>query len=376
RLKEVSEKLDLPPLKPELRAVVDWIANYTLSPRGMVLRMCLRMGENLGPERVRAGVRLVGDPPRRLTPARQRVIDLLSDGLLHGKSEAAKEAGVSAGVIDGLVDEGTLTTEAMPRASARPAPDPSFSAPEFSRQQRTAVDAMRALAANGSFHVALLDGVTGSGKTEVYFEAVAEVIRRGKQALILMPEIAQTGQFLDRFARRFGVRPIEWHSELTPRTRARNWAAIAAGEAQVVVGARSALFLPYAHLGLIVVDEEHDQAYKQDDGVHYHARDMAVVRANIARIPVLLASATPSVETEVNARKGRYRRLHLPERFGGAHLPHIEAIDLRREGPPRGRFIAPRLAEAVQTAVERGEQALLFLNRRGYAPLTLCRQCG
>src|SRR5438445_515716 len=376
RLKDVSEKLDLPPLKGELRSVVDWVANYTLSPRGMVLRMCLRMGETLGPERVRAGVRLVGDPPKRLTPARQRVIELLSDRLLHGKSEAAREAGVSAGGIDGLVDEGTLSVEPMPPPPPPPAPDPDFSRPDFSPLQRAGVDAMRALAANGTFHVALLDGVTGSGKTEVYFEAVAEVIRRGKQSLILMPEIALTGRFLDRFAQRFGVRPLEWHSELTPRTRQRNWAAIAAGEAPVVVGARSALFLPYANLGLMVVDEEHDQAYKQDEGAHYHARDMAVVRAHIAKIPIVLASATPSVETEVNARKGRYQRVVLPSRFGGQHMPQIEAIDLRREPPGRGRFISPRLAEQIRIAVERRGQALLFLNRRGYAPLTLCRACG
>jgi primosomal protein N' (replication factor Y) (superfamily II helicase) len=376
RLKDVSEKLDVPALKPELRALVDWVANYTLSARGMVMRMCLRMGEDLGPERVRTGVRLVGPPPQRMTPARRRLIELLSDGLLHGKSEAAKEAGVSAGVVDGLVDEGTLAVETMPRPLAPPTPDPSYAVPEFSRQQRTAVDGMRALAANGTFHVALLDGVTGSGKTEVYFEAVAETIRRGKQSLILMPEIALTGQFLDRFSRRFGVRPLEWHSELTPRTRQRNWAAIASGEAPVVVGARSALFMPYANLGLVVVDEEHDQAYKQDEGTHYHARDMAVVRAHIAKIPVVLASATPSVETEVNARKGRYQRIALPSRFGGQHMPHIEAIDLRREAPPRGRFISPRLAEQIRFAIERREQALLFLNRRGYAPLTLCRACG
>ena len=186
----------------------------------------------------------------------------------------------------------------------------------------------------------------------------------------------RSGQFLDRFANRFGVRPLEWHSELTPRTRQRNWAAIAAGEAPVVVGARSALFLPYANLGLIVVDEEHDQAYKQDDGVHYHARDMAVVRAHIAKIPVVLASATPSVESEVNARKNRYQRIALPSRFGGQHMPHIEAIDMRREPPARGRFISPRLAGEIKIAIERREQALLFLNRRGYAPLTLCRACG
>jgi primosomal protein N' (replication factor Y) (superfamily II helicase) len=376
RLKDVSEKLEVPPLRGELRSLVDWVANYTLSARGMVLRMCLRMGEHLGPERVRVGVRLIGEPPRRLTPARRRVIELLSDGLLHGKAEAAKEAGVSAGVIDGLVDEGTLVVEAMPRPLAPPPPDPSYAQPDFTRQQRAAVDAMRALAANGSFHVALLDGVTGSGKTEVYFEAVAEMIRRGKQSLILMPEIALTGQFLDRFVQRFGVRPIEWHSELSPRTRQRNWAAISTGEAPVVVGARSALFLPYADLGLIVVDEEHDQSYKQDDGVHYHARDMAVVRAHIAKIPIVLASATPSVETEVNARKARYQRIMLPQRFGGQQMPQIEAIDLRREAPQRGRFISPRLADEIRQAVERREQALLFLNRRGYAPLTLCRACG
>src|SRR5262249_18336919 len=376
RLKDVAEKLDVPPLRGELHSLVDWVANYTLSARGMVLRMCLRWGGHLGPERVRMGVRLVGEPPRRLTPARRRLIELLSDGLLHGKSEAAKEAGVSSSVIDGLVDEGTLVVEAMPRPLAPPPPDPFYAQPEFTRQQRTAVDAMRALAANGSFHVALLDGVTGSGKTEVYFEAVAEPVRRGKQSLILMPEIALTGQFLDRFTQRFGVRPVEWHSELSPRTRQRNWAAISTGEAPVVVGARSALFLPYADLGLIVVDEEHDQSYKQDDGVHYHARDMAVVRAHIAKIPIVLASATPSVETEVNARKARYQRIVLPQRFGGQHMPQIEAIDLRHEAPQRGRFISPRLADEIRRAVERREQALLFLNRRGYAPLTLCRACG
>ncbi|KJC55364.1 primosome assembly protein PriA [Bradyrhizobium sp. LTSPM299] len=376
RLKDVGEKLDVPPLRAELRQLVDWVSTYTLSARGMVLRMSLRMGENLGPERTRLGVRLVGEPPRRLTPARRRAIDVLSDGLLHGKSEAAREAGVSSGVIDGLVDEGTLTVEAMPPPPVPPAPDPSYTLPEFSREQRSAVDAMRTLAASGSFHVALLDGVTGSGKTEVYFEAIAENIRRGKQSLILMPEIALTGQFLDRFARRFGVRPLEWHSELTPRTRARNWAAISEGKAPVVIGARSALFLPYADLGLIIVDEEHDQAYKQDEGAHYHARDMAVVRAHIAKIPIILASATPSVESEVNARKGRYQRVALPSRFGGQHMPHIEAIDMRRAPPPRGRFISPPLVEQIRYAIERREQALLFLNRRGYAPLTLCRACG
>jgi primosomal protein N' (replication factor Y) len=310
-----------------------------------------------------------------MTPARRRVLDALDDGLLHPRADVALDAGVSASVIDGLVDEGTLAAEVLPPETPD-APDPDFAAPAFSSDQAQAADTLRALVAAGEFKVALLDGVTGSGKTEVYFEAIAENLRRGRQALVLMPEIALTGQFLDRFAGRFGVRPVEWHSELTPRRRARNWAAVADGAAQVVVGARSALLLPYANLGLIIVDEEHDAAYKQDEGVHYHARDMAVVRGRIAGLPVVLASATPSVETEVNARRGRYQRVALPSRFGGAVMPHIEAIDLTREPPPRGRYIAPRLVAAVRDAVENREQALLFLNRRGYAPLTLCRACG
>ncbi|MEA2984804.1 MAG: hypothetical protein QOD94_1058, partial [Alphaproteobacteria bacterium] len=342
----------------------------------MVLRMALRMGEHLGAERLRIGVRLAGPPPQRMTPARRRVLALLADGFVRSKSEAAEEAGVSAGVIDGLVDEGTLETLVLPPDPVAPAPDPDFAAPDFTPAQRAGADALRATVVQGGYSASLIDGVTGSGKTQVYFEAVAETVRRGRQTLILMPEIALTNQVLDRFTERFGVRPAEWHSQLSPRKRARTWAAVAAGEVSVVVGARSALFLPYADLGLIVVDEEHDPAYKQEDGVRYHARDMAVVRANVAQIPIVLASATPSVETEVNARRGRYKRISLPERFGGQQEPSIEAIDLKREGPPRGRFIAPRLAEAVKTALERGEQALLFLNRRGYAPLTLCRQCG
>jgi primosomal protein N' (replication factor Y) len=375
RLKEIERKLDIPPLKLELRKFVDWVADYTLSSRGMVLRMCMRMGEHLGPERARVGVRLAGPPPQRMTTARHRVLQLLADGLARPKSEAAQEAAVSPGVIDGLVDEGTLETLVLPPETFAGRPDPDHHAPHFPPAQRAAAEMLRAVA-KGEYSATLIDGVTGSGKTEIYFEAVAETLRRGRQSLILLPEIALTGQFLDRFAARFGLRPAEWHSQLAPRKRARTWAAVADGKVQVVAGARSALFLPYADLGLIVVDEEHDSAYKQEDGVHYHARDMAVVRAHGAGIPIVLASATPSLETEVNVRRGRYHRVALPERFGGQHLPAIEPIDLTREGPPRGRFIAPRLAEAVTAALERGEQALLFLNRRGYAPLTLCRKCG
>jgi len=376
RLKDIDEKIDVPPLRLELRSFVDWVSNYTLSSRGMVLRMCLRMGEHLGAERERTGVRLAGTPPQRMTAARTRVLELLADGMVRGKGEAAREAGVSVGVLDGLIDEGTLETVVLPPEPVAEKPDPDFAQTDFSAAQRAAADHLKATLAKGGYSVTLLDGVTGSGKTEVYFEAVADAIRSGRQSLILMPEIALTAQFLDRFAAHFGHKPAEWHSQLTPRRRARTWRAVADGEVSVVVGARSALFLPYADLGLIIVDEEHDPAYKQEDGVRYHARDMAVVRGHIARIPVVLSSATPSVETEVNTRRGRYARLALPERFGGARLPAIEAIDLRVAPPPPRHFISPVLAGAMKTSLERNEQALLFLNRRGYAPLTLCRACG
>jgi primosomal protein N' (replication factor Y) len=340
----------------------------------MVLRMALKFDEQ--GEAARTGVRLVGPAPKRMTAARERVIALMGGGLLRSKADAAREAGVTSSVINGLLDEGTLEVVELPLEPVAKEPDPDFATPELSPAQVVAADLLRdAVKANG-FSTYLLDGVTGSGKTEVYFEAVAEAIRRGKQALILLPEIALTGQFLDRFAERFGVRPVEWHSQVSARKRARAWDAIAKGEVAVVAGARSALFLPFRELGLIVIDEEHDPAYKQEDGVHYHARDMAVVRGSLAGAPVVLSSATPSIETEVNARRERYKRLSLPERFSGSAIPPLEAIDLRIDGPPLGRWIAPRLEAEIRETILRKEQALLFLNRRGYAPLTLCRTCG
>jgi primosomal protein N' (replication factor Y) (superfamily II helicase) len=376
KLKEIREKLDLPPLSPDLVSLVDWAANYTLAPKGMVLRMALRFDAELGDPRSKIGVRIIGDPPKRMTAARGRVLALLADGFVRPKMEAAKEAGVSPGVVDGLIKEGALEAVELPPEPIASSPELDFAQPKLTDDQEKASGILRAAVQASSFSVHLLDGVTGSGKTEVYFEAIAEAIKAGKQALILLPEIALTGRFLDRFKERFGVRPAEWHSQISPRKRARTWEAVASGEISVVAGARSALFLPFRNLALIVIDEEHDPAYKQEDGVHYHARDMAVVRAQLAIIPIVLASATPSLETEVNARRDRYHRLALHERFGGSLVPPLSAIDLRKEGPAKGRWIAPGLQRAVGETVARKEQALLFLNRRGYAPLTLCRKCG
>jgi primosomal protein N' (replication factor Y) len=376
RLRPIVGKFEAPPLGREIRAFVDWVAHYTMTPRGMVLRMVLRAPGALGPEAPVIGVRLAGPEPERMTPARRRVIALAADGLAWSRSGLAAAAGVGSSVIRGLVEAGTLAAVAMPAAPVAPPPDIAYAAPSFTAEQAGAAGALRNAAAAGRFSVTLLDGVTGSGKTEVYFEAVAAALGNGRQALILLPEIALTASFLERFAARFGARPGEWHSEVPPRQRERVWRGAASGTLKVVVGARSALFLPFADLGLIVVDEEHDLAYKQEDRVFYNARDMAVVRGHLAGFPVVLSSATPSIESRVNADAGRYRRIVLADRYAAAKLPEIAALDMRRHPPERGRFLSPPLVAAISDTLGEGRQALLFLNRRGYAPLTLCRACG
>jgi primosomal protein N' (replication factor Y) len=376
RLREVVERFDAPPLGRSIRAFVDWVANYTLTTRGMVLRMVLRAPGALAPEAPIAGVRLSGPEPQRITPARQRVLERLGDGLAWTRSGLAGAAGVSAGVIDGLLAAGTLEQVLIPANLVAPVPDPNHSRPALTGEQAAAAETLREAVAAAAYSVTLLDGVTGSGKTEVYFEAVAAALEAGRQVLILVPEIALTGSFLDRFTLRFGARPAEWHSDVVPRLRERVWRGVADGSVSVVVGARSALFLPFTDLGLVVVDEEHDLAYKQEDRVFYNARDMAVVRGHLAGFPVVLSSATPSIESRVNADAGRYRRIVLADRYAGATLPEIAAIDLRADEPERGRFIAPPLVAAIAETIAARQQALLFLNRRGYAPLTLCRACG
>ncbi len=377
KLRDVAGKLDVPPMTESLRRFVDWVAQYTLSPPGAVLRMALSSPSALEPEPLQAGWTR-SEPPAgaRLTEARRRVLALLAPGEVIAGTVLAEAAGVSAGVVRGLADAGFLRPAPLPRGRAFATPDPDHPGPELGPDQQRAAAALRADAASRRFAVTLLTGVTGSGKTEVYFEAVAETLRAGRQALVLLPEIALSAQWLDRFRARFGVAPALWHSELTSRTRRLTWRAVAEGEARVLVGARSALFLPFPDLGLVVVDEEHETAFKQEEGVVYNARDMAVVRARLAAAPCVLVSATPSLETLTNAEGGRYAHLDLAERHGGAALPDVATIDLRRTPPERGRFLSPPLIEAVAETFARGEQAMLFLNRRGYAPMTLCRSCG
>ena len=289
---------------------------------------------------------------------------------------SAELAAVGPGVVKGLAEQGALRAVDLPEFDPPPEPDPSFDAVKLSSDQLRAAEHLRDAVKKREFQVALLDGVTGSGKTETYFEAVAEALTHGPQVLILLPEIALTVQFLDRFAARFGCRPLEWHSDLSMRERKRVYRAALDGSARVVAGARSALFLPFKTLGLIVVDEEHEHAYKQEEGVIYHARDMAVVRARLEHCPIVLASATPSLETFVNAKSGRYEWLKLAHRHGAAEMPDVKLVDMRAEESEPGQFLSPTLRAALSETLAAGEQALLFLNRRGYAPLTLCTRCG
>jgi primosomal protein N' (replication factor Y) len=378
RLRPVGRVLDAPAMRDELRQFLARAADYTLTPMPAMLRLATRAPGLGDPPSMRRILRPGPGVPDRMTDARARVMEVLAQygGAAVTLGELAAEAGVTAPIVKGLVKAGAILEEEAPRDLPYPRLDPDLPGVALAGEQVVAADALVAGVAMGGYATTLLKGVTGSGKTEVYLEAVAECLRQGRQALVLLPEIALTAEFLTRVEARFGARPAEWHSGVTMTERRRLWRMVAEGGAQFVVGARSALFLPFRELGLIVVDEEHDQSYKQDDGVLYNARDMAVLRAAICGAPVVLASATPSLESWANAEAGKYGRLDLGARFGVAELPTMRAIDMRQEKLPSDRWISPSLARSVEARVEAGEQALLFLNRRGYAPVTLCRACG
>ena len=376
KLRALREVVPVPPISAPLRRLIEWTSDYYCAPLASVARMVLSSGGALGGPTTTTEYRLVeGAVPERMTPQREAAIELLQgeQGILRELSEIA---GVSTGVLRGLVNQGVI--EPVTVAIDRPYPpsDPDFHQPALSEDQmRVAKTLVKAVEAR-KFEPFLLDGVTGSGKTETYFEPVAEALRMGRQVLVLLPEIALTENFLTRFEQRFGTPPVQWHSSLKSTERRRAWRAISEGSAQVIVGARSALFLPYANLGLIVVDEAHEISFKQDDGVRYNARDVSVMRARFEKIPVVLASATPALESLHMANSGTYTKLELPSRFGGAELPEIKLVDLTEHKPGSGCWLAEPLVEALGKRLEAGEQSLLFLNRRGYAPLTLCRNCG
>ncbi len=375
KLRPLLEVLPVPPLSAPLRRLIEWTADYYCAPLSSVARMALGSTAGLRKGGTTTEYRLSGQEPERLTPQRAVAMDALQ-GEQATIRELAELASVSDGVLRGMVSAGLLEPVTVDLDRPYPRARADFAQPTLNPDQQSAADAFVEAVAAHKFAPFLLDGVTGSGKTECYFEAIATAIRADQQVLVMLPEIALTENFLRRFETRFGVPPVLWHSSLKSTERRRAWRAIVSGEAQVVVGARSALFMPYQRLGLIVVDEAHEVSFKQDDGVRYNARDVAVIRARFEGIPVILSSATPALESMQLADAGVYRKIELPGRFGGASLPEIEIIDLRAEQPERGRWLAPRLVREMRLRLERGEQSLLFLNRRGYAPLTLCRHCG
>ena len=375
RLRNVLEVYDLPPLGAPLRRLIEWTADYYLSPPQSVLRMALSSAAALEGGRTVMEYRLSGKSLDKLTPQRAQAIECIGErqGLIR---ELAEISDVSEGVIRGLVKAGVLEGVEVALDAPFVAPEPAFAPPSLSDVQRDAADQLVGMVRAQDFAPVLLDGVTGSGKTEVYFEAVAEALRQGRQTLVLLPEIALTEPFLRRFIDRFGHAPVAWHSDLRQSQRRRAYRAIATGEALVTVGARSALYLPYHNLGLIVVDEAHETSFKQEEGVQYHARDAAVMRGHFEKIPVVLATATPAIETRQQVAQGRYQEIKLPGRYGAAQMPDVTAINLVQTPPDRGRWLAPPLVAAMTQTLARGEQVLLFLNRRGFAPLTLCRHCG
>jgi len=374
RLRPLAAVLDVAPIAAPLRRLCEWTADYYLSPLASVLRMVLPSSAALDGPRQLTEYRPTGHIPPRLTPQREKALAAL-EGRQGTIRELADHAGVSDAVLRGLVNADALEAVAVDADRPLACPDPDRGQPDLNDEQRKAADSLAASIGSG-FDPVLLDGVTGSGKTEVYFEAIAECLRQKRQALVLLPEIALTEPFLKRFEARFGCQPVAWHSDLRSSQRRRAWRGIASGEAAVTVGARSALFLPYPSLGSIVIDEAHEPSFKQEDGVQYHARDTAVMRAKFEDVPVILSSATPAIESKHMVEIGRYREVALPQRFAGASLPDLRAIDLTQDPPPRGRWLAPLLVEELQANLDRGEQSLLFLNRRGFAPLTLCRHCG
>ncbi len=382
KIKKIIEVEPYPPLKENLRQFVEFVAKYNMAFTGLVLKMVLSVKSVFDDPKMLKLYELSGktlsEAKLKNSDARWRVMDFLKVAPFN-RTEIAAGAGVSQAVIKTMIDAGILKEVLVEKKKKYQTPICKFQKVKLTDEQQKAADNLCAKVGNG-FNVTLLNGVTGSGKTEVYFEAVEKAFEQGKQVLIMVPEIGLTAQWLSRFAKRFGVKPAEWHSALTNSERVSTWKAVAKGEVKIIIGARSALFLPYTDLGLIVIDESHDLSFKQEDVVNYQGRDMAVVRAKYEQIPIILSTATPDLETICNVDDGKYDQVCLKSRYAKAELPEIKIIDLKKDKPIKGSFgtswLSPTLCEKLKANYENGGQSVLFLNRRGYAPLVICRDCG
>lgn len=382
KIKPIIKKYNFKPINKKLIEFIKFVSQYNMAPLGMVLKMVVSVKQAFEDEPSEAFYELSGktlaEAKLKNSDARWHVIDLLKHGA-YTKAEICRGAGCGASVVSGLAKAGVLRERKRVKKKNYSEPEPDFVSVKLTDEQQSAADDVVRKIGKG-FSVTLIDGVTGSGKTEVYFEAAAEALKQGKQVLILVPEISLTAQWLSRFEQRFGVKPACWHSGLGVRERADAWIAAVEGRARVIVGARSALFLPYPELGLTVIDESHDHSFKQEDFVNYQCRDMAVVRAKTEGFPLILSTATPDLETVVNVENGKYDAVYLTRRFAGANLPEIKIVDLKKDRPQKGTWgvswLAPTLVDALKDNLDKGEQSMLFLNRRGYAPLIVCRDCG
>ncbi|MCX4349549.1 MAG: primosomal protein N' [Alphaproteobacteria bacterium] len=382
KIKPIIEKLDFPALSPALLQLIKFVAEYNMAFVGLVLKMVISVRAVFDDNQVETLYTLSGktlaEAKLKNSDARWHVMDLLRHAP-YTRKEICQGAGVGLGVVNTLIQAGVLQPIIRPKKKVYDKPLGSFSKVELTAEQEMAAAELVQKVGAG-FSVTLLDGVTGSGKTEVYFEAVARALELGKQVVVLVPEIALTTQWLGRFEKRFGVKPACWHSGLGQRERIDTWKAVIENRVKVIVGARSALFLPYADLGLMVIDESHDHSFKQEDVVNYQGRDMAVVRAKLEKFPLILSTATPDLETVCNVEEGKYGCVKLTSRYAAAVMPEINVIDLKKDKPQKGvwgvSWLSPVLVEALKANLEKNEQSMLFLNRRGYAPLTICRDCG
>lgn len=376
--------------------VLQWIqkmSQWTLMTPGAVLRLIVNVPDAFLPPRIESLYSLNPNVKVKMTEARQAVLDafMSNDAEPMSISDIQNIAKVSSSIIKTMIKNGSLE-ETDQREKQTNDFDYEYQDQgnvQLNQEQQASAEEIASAIKAGGFSVFLLDGITGSGKTQVYFDSAWRAYSEGKSVLLMMPEIALTAQFMDRFKKRFGASPVVWHSNLTSAKRRDIWRGVLKGKIRIVVGTRSALFLPWQNLGLIVVDEEHDTSYKQEDMGNYHARDMAVLRAKISGFPIVLASATPSAETLQNVALGKYKHLVLKSRFGGAQLPKIETIDLRENRPedyrlasdnpeadPRTGVLSPLLCEEISKSLALHQQVMLFINRRGFAPIVQCKKCG
>jgi primosomal protein N' (replication factor Y) len=379
KLKPVGAVLPVPAMTQVMRDFVEWVGRYTMTPMGLILKMCLS-GSDLRakavPHKLCELLPRALEPGLKLTETRKKVIEILQRQKIMSLADLAEKAGCGASTIQKMAEIGILKIDLLfPWQMRKPYGAMSSNATLSPEQQKAAEVLVQHCRAE-KYTCTVIDGVTGSGKTEVYFEAIAECLNAGRQVLVMLPEIALSDGWFRRFEKRFGVSPDLWHSDLSQKKRRETWMGCVTGKSSLIVGARSSLFLPFRNLGLIIVDEEHESAYKQEEGVLYQGRDMAIVRAHLSQIPIFLASATPSLETWQNVQQERYDLVALRERHGGAQFPEVNLVDLKENKPPSQRWIAPIFIEKMHEVLNRGEQVMLFLNRRGYAPLILCRSCG